>query len=79
MALATTSLFPLAQKFPAGIFFGIGMQILVLPPEDSGESCLGILVRRKYDRNKTQAWEMCDTHGEWLGEAMQPSNLHKCW
>lgn len=46
MALAITSLFPLAQKFPAGIFFRIGMQILVLPPQDSGETCLGILVRK---------------------------------
>lgn len=73
VVLATTSLFPLAQKFPADIFLGIGMQILVLPPQDSCETCLGIIVRGKCDRNKTQAWELYDAHGEWLGEAMYPN------
>ena len=51
------------------------MQILVLLPQDSGETCLGILVRKSVTGTRHRHGNcMMHMHEEWLGEAMYPSN-----
>lgn len=54
MVASATSVFSLAQKFPASIFFILffrrnGMRLLVLSPQDSREACMGVLVTGNTD------------------------------